>query len=171
MGFTESVTEVFVLFKMWSKHICFYIEGRRLVSQIKKAKKTCGWFGSFATTTMARHLAHTLKSSHESRTSDVFFLSFKIQSKPVCRTQGSNWHFKWTMRCENQKDCVNIWIPRHLFRVSEYLAVGAFEWHPVYESHTSHVFVLFSIQLKRVSLSGFRIMHDVLYVRHKVILR
>lgn len=116
MGFTESVTEVFVLFKMWSKHICFYIEGRRLVSQIKKAKKTCGWFGSFATTTMARHLAHTLKSSHESRTSDVFFLSFKIQSKPVCRTQGSNWHFKWTMRCENQKDCVNIWIPRHLFR-------------------------------------------------------
>lgn len=116
MGFTESVTEVFVLFKMWSKHICFYIEGRRLVSQIKKAKKTCGWFGSFATTTMAWHLAHTLKSSHESRTSDVFFLSFKIQSKPVCRTQGSNWHFKWTMRCENQKDCVNIWIPRHLFR-------------------------------------------------------
>lgn len=73
MGFTESVTEVFVLFKMWSKHICFYIEGRRLVSQIKKAKKTCGWFGSFATTTMARHLAHTLKSSHESRTLDVFF--------------------------------------------------------------------------------------------------
>lgn len=39
MGFTESVTEVFVLFKMWSKHICFYIEGRRLVFQIKKAKK------------------------------------------------------------------------------------------------------------------------------------
>lgn len=116
MGFTESVTEVFVLFKMWSKHICFYIEGRRLVFQIKKAKKTCGWFGSFATTTMAWHLAHTLKSSHESRTSDVFFLSYKIQSKPVCRTQGSNWHFKWTMRCENQKDCVNIWIPRHLFR-------------------------------------------------------
>lgn len=171
MGFTESVTEVFVLFKMWSKHICFYIEGRRLVFQIKKAKKNLWmvWIICHNNDGMtSRTYPQIISQKSNFRR---LFLSFKIQSKPVCRTQGSNWHFKWTMRCENQKDCVNIWIPRHLFRVSEYLAVGAFEWHPVYESHTSHVFVLFSIQLKRVSLSGFRIMHDVLYVRHKVILR
>lgn len=116
MGFTESVTEVFVLFKMWSKHICFYIEGRRLVSQIKKSKKNLWmvWIichNNDGTTSRTYPQIISRKSNFRR-----LFLSFKIQSKPVCRTQGSNWHFKWTMRCENQKDCVNIWIPRHLFR-------------------------------------------------------
>lgn len=116
MGFTESVTEVFVLFKMWSKHICFYIEGRRLVFQIKKAKKNLWmvWIICHNNDGMtSRTYPQIISQKSNFRR---LFLSFKIQSKPVCRTQGSNWHFKWTMRCENQKDCVNIWIPRHLFR-------------------------------------------------------